>query len=56
MDHDYLVAKDGDEAWALFRRARPVPVDVVISDWLMLGLEGVELCRRVLSWPFSTSG
>ena len=42
--HACLVAQDGLEAWQLFQAHR---VDVVISDWLMPLLDGVELCRRV---------
>src|SRR5438067_8239726 len=42
--HSCLVAQDGLEAWQLFQAHR---VDVLISDWLMPFLDGVELCRRV---------
>jgi len=38
------VAKDGLEAWDLHRKWH---FDVVLSDWLMPGIDGVELCRRV---------
>ena len=39
-----LVARDGEEAWRLFQDTE---VDVVISDWMMPGIDGIELCRRV---------
>jgi CheY-like chemotaxis protein len=39
-----LVARDGAEAWHLFQDTE---VDVVISDWMMPGVDGIELCRRV---------
>jgi DNA-binding response OmpR family regulator len=42
--HACLVAQDGLEAWQLFQAHI---VDVVISDWLMPLMDGVELCRRV---------
>ena len=42
--HACLVAQDGLEAWQLFQAHR---VDVVISDWLMPLVDGIELCRRV---------
>src|SRR5919201_295075 len=42
--HACLVAQDGLEAWQLFQVHS---VDVVISDWLMPLVDGVELCRRV---------
>jgi diguanylate cyclase (GGDEF)-like protein len=48
LGHDCLVATDGLQAWELFEREVP---DVVISDWMMPGLEGPELCRRVRSRP-----
>ncbi|MDQ3766032.1 MAG: diguanylate cyclase [Actinomycetota bacterium] len=35
---------DGLQAWDAFRSGRP---DVVISDWIMPGLTGLELCRRI---------
>ena len=37
-------AEDGDEALVLIRRTRP---DIVISDVIMPGLNGVELSRRI---------
>src|SRR3712207_5217804 len=46
--HECLVAKDGAEAWALFQAAT---VDVVISDWMMPGVDGIELCRRIRATP-----
>ena len=48
LGHTCLIATDGLSAWELFERESP---DVVISDWMMPGLEGPELCRRVRSRP-----
>jgi signal transduction histidine kinase len=42
--HACLAAQDGLEAWQLFQAHT---VDVVISDWLMPLMDGIELCRRV---------
>jgi diguanylate cyclase (GGDEF)-like protein len=42
--HDCVVAADGMEAWRLFESGG---ADVVISNWVMPGIEGDELCRRV---------
>ena len=42
--HACLVAQDGLQAWQLFQSHT---VDVVISDWLMPLMDGIELCRRV---------
>jgi len=51
LGHECLVAADGAEAWRLFQDAE---VDVVISDWMMPGLDGIELCRRVRARPRAT--
>src|SRR5215216_2558232 len=42
--HAVTVARDGEEAWAIFGEHG---ADVIISDWLMPRVEGPELCRRV---------
>ena len=42
--HDCLTAKNGDEAWALFLEHRP---DVVVTDWMMPGLDGLALSRAI---------
>ena len=42
--HACLVAQDGLQAWQLLQAHT---VDVVISDWLMPLVDGIELCRRV---------
>jgi two-component system cell cycle response regulator len=44
LGHECAVAEDGDRAWEL---CSSQPVDVVISDWMMPGLDGPELCRRI---------
>ena len=44
LGHDCIEAADGDEAWAMFQADKP---DVIISDRMMPGMEGLELCRRV---------
>jgi diguanylate cyclase (GGDEF)-like protein len=44
LGHEYALATDGEEALAALQEA---PVDVVISNWLMPGIEGPELCRRL---------
>ncbi len=43
--YDLMVARDGVEAWEAFQ-ATPVP-DLAILDWMMPGMDGVEVCRRV---------
>ncbi|MCW3038425.1 MAG: putative Serine phosphatase RsbU regulator sigma subunit [Solirubrobacterales bacterium] len=44
LGHQCVVAEDGEQAWSTFRGGG---FDVVISDWLMPGMNGDELCRRI---------
>ena len=48
LGHECLTAADGTEAWDLFRAQG---TDVIISDWLMPGMEGPELCKLVRAYP-----
>ena len=43
--HEVVVTVDGDAAWAALQR--PDAPSVAILDWMMPGVEGVEICRRV---------
>jgi diguanylate cyclase (GGDEF)-like protein len=43
-DHQLLFAKTGLEALDLFAKQRP---SLVITDWLMPDLSGMELCQRI---------
>lgn len=47
--YEVIVAADGVEAWAAFQG--PDAPQLAILDWMMPGLDGVELCRRVRSDP-----
>jgi DNA-binding response OmpR family regulator len=42
--HEVVTARSGTEAWEMFDRD---PVRVIISDWMMPGLDGLEFCNRV---------
>lgn len=42
--HKVCQAKDGDIAWETIRST---PIDIVISDWVMPGLNGLDLCLRI---------
>lgn len=44
LGHEHRSVTDGALAWEDFLCHRP---DVVISDWLMPGLTGLQLCRKV---------
>jgi diguanylate cyclase (GGDEF)-like protein len=44
MGHDVTIATDGLIAWRLLQKEH---FPVVISDWMMPGLDGPSLCRRI---------
>jgi DNA-binding response OmpR family regulator len=44
MGHECEVTADGDQAWARMADGAP---DVLITDWMMPGLAGPDLCRKV---------
>ena len=48
LGHECVAAEDGLAAWQAFQQADP---EVVISDWLMPGIDGDELCRRIRANP-----
>lgn len=44
-DHELIVTRDGNEAWASLQR--PHAPRLAILDWGIPGLSGPEICRRV---------
>ena len=44
LGHECLVAEDGSTAWQLLSSGE---IDVLLTDWMMPGVDGPELCRRV---------
>jgi phosphoserine phosphatase RsbU/P len=46
--HEVITTNDGAAAWEAFDRD---PVRVIISDWMMPGLDGLELCQKVRTRP-----
>lgn len=44
--HEVVVTAAGDQAWEEFDRE---PFRVVVSDWMMPGIDGLELCQRIRS-------
>jgi CheY-like chemotaxis protein len=43
--HECVEAKNGEKAWDLLQSMPEV--DVIISDWMMPGIDGPEFCHRV---------
>ena len=46
LGHEPILVSDGEAAWNVLREGG---VRAVVSDWLMPGINGLELCRRVRS-------
>jgi len=42
--HQVAVSASGGEAWETFDQE---PVRVVVSDWMMPGMDGLELCQKI---------
>jgi type IV pilus assembly protein PilB len=45
LGHECLATDDGLEAWETYQST--ADIDVVISDWMMPNMDGLDLCRRV---------
>lgn len=45
LGHEVTVAKNGEEAWRIIQQGDGP--SILISDWMMPGLDGPELCRRI---------
>jgi DNA-binding response OmpR family regulator len=43
--YEVILASDGNEAWQILQDQEAPPL--AILDWIMPGLDGVEVCRRV---------
>ena len=48
LGHSVVVAADGDAAWRAFEAE---PAKLVILDWQMPVVDGLEVCRRVRATP-----
>ncbi len=42
--HEIVTAEDGQKAWEIFSEGG---VKLVIADWMLPGLDGLDLCRRI---------
>jgi len=40
-----ITAEDGTQAWELLQQ--PNSLELLILDWMMPGIDGIELCRRI---------
>src|SRR5207249_3744595 len=47
--HEIVVAADGNEAWEILRGSHAPKL--VLLDWLMPGMDGVEVCRNLRALP-----
>ena len=47
--YEAIIATNGNEAWKALQ-AEDAP-RLAILDWMMPGMDGVEICRRVAGWP-----
>ncbi|MCK4515647.1 MAG: response regulator [Spirochaetaceae bacterium] len=47
--YEIQVANDGEEAWQILMR--PDHPEMVILDWVMPGIDGVDLCKRIRREP-----
>jgi len=50
MGHEVIVAEDGKQAWEIFQNS---PVFVVITDWEMPNMSGIELCHNIRNFPYN---
>lgn len=50
MGHNVRESEDGKQAWEWLRQN---PCHLIITDWLMPELDGLELCRKIRSASFS---
>jgi len=48
--YEVILAADGAEAWDILQKEE---IHFVITDWMMPGIDGVELCKRIRGGGFS---
>ena len=46
--YESVMARDGNEAWEAFNKE---PVRLIVSDWMMPGMDGLTLCQKVRERP-----
>lgn len=50
LGHEVTAAEDGEEAWRMYQT---VPTRLVVSDWLMPKMDGIDLVKKIRSHPKS---
>ena len=45
LGYEVSVASDGTEAWDILQQ--PHPPELILMDWVMPGIDGIELCHRL---------
>lgn len=50
LGHEVMAASDGEEAWRMYQAT---PTRLVISDWLMPKMDGLDLVNRIREHPKS---
>jgi DNA-binding response OmpR family regulator len=49
---DVIQAEDGNAAWQLFETLKGTDApELAVLDWMMPGIEGIEICRRLRTTP-----
>ena len=48
LGHTLTICEDGEDAWRQFDM---VPTRLVVSDWLMPKMDGLEFCQRIRNRP-----
>ncbi len=49
MGHEVIETEDGSQAW---QKLQEKPYKIVISDWMMPQMDGLELCRKIRTWTY----
>ncbi|HEX9744523.1 MAG TPA: response regulator, partial [bacterium] len=44
-DYEVITASDGDEGWEKFQSE--ADIQIVVSDWIIPGIDGLKLCRNI---------
>jgi two-component system, NtrC family, sensor kinase len=48
LGYSTIIAEDGEKAWEVYQEKMP---RIIISDWVMPNMDGLDLCRKIRSAP-----